>query len=77
MKKITISSLITPKVKISEQNLDIYFSNLTHESNNTINGYAWFQYLNDIDYKKYLKSEFSSEVRDDIKKQIINNLSKL
>lgn len=77
MKKITISKLITPKVKISEQNLDIYFSNLTHESNNIINGYAWFQYLNDFDYKKYLKSEFSSEVRDDIKKQIINSLSKL
>lgn len=77
MKKITISGLITPKVKISDQNLDIYFSNLTHESNNIINGYAWFQYLNDVDYKKYLKSECPSEIRDDIKVQIINNLSKL
>lgn len=71
--KMKISKINKPFVKISEENLNIYFSNLD-EPNNIINGYAWFQYLTDIDYKKYITKPYSDKVRAELKEQIIQIL---
>lgn len=70
--KMKISKINKPFAKISEENLNIYFLNFD-EPNNIINGYAWFQYLIDIDYKKYI-AKTSDAVRAELKEQIIQIL---
>ena len=68
-----ISKINKPFAKISEENLNIYFLNF-NEPNNIINGYAWFQYLTDADYKKYSTNKNSDKVRAELKEQIIQIL---
>lgn len=82
MKKYIINSIIKPEIKISDDELELYFkaTPYNNEENNIIDGYGWHVYLKNHDYKYYLKNisddgiAKSTELRKSLKKQIIKLL---
>lgn len=69
---MTINRILSPKSKLSESAIELYFkgSGYEGEEDNVIEGCPWVLYLTDEDYKEYISQPQSDLVRKSLKKQI-------